>query len=569
MFAKLFKAAPGAGVFLSATIFALGLFPACAQAAQGAAAVSDRQRLSAKGEGELRGIIGAGRLETLRWPQFGDYQGEIGDLYRSEGYALVWVRNYKPTVKARAVIKRLQAADNEGLLAQDYDSPLWAERLAGLEPQGRRASESQLLRFDLALTICAMRYILDLHLGRINPQAFHSTFEFGPDIRKPSEFLLKRVLSADDVAGAFSALEPPFPSYRRLVGAVQLYARLAARDDGGQLPASRSPVRPGDRYAGAARLARLLKLVGDIPRKAVLVPDLYSGALVKGVKRFQRRHGLAPDGILGEATVRQLNTPLAARLRQLRLTLERWRWQPRTFARPPIIVNIPEFRLYAGDAPSQKVVVGMAFEHETPVFSSRLTEIVFRPPWTVPMSIQLAELVPKLEKNAAYLQENDFEVIDAREAVVSSGTVSAALLDQLRAGLLYLRQRPGPNNSLGLVKFQIPNKNSVYIHGTPSRSGFRETARDLSHGCIRVANSEALAVWALREQPEWTPERIRAAMLGAETIEVKLTEPIPVLVQYGTAAVGENGEVRFFDDIYSRDAAEAAAFDQRATLAAR
>ena len=149
------------------------------------------------------------------------------------------------------------------------------------------------------------------------------------------------------------------------------------------LPATVDPVRPGDRYSGVPRLTRLLKLLGDMPPKAASDPKIYKGALVKAVKRFQRRHGLAPDGQLGEQTLSQLNTPLAQRLRQLRLTLERWRWLPHRFARPPILVNIPEFRLYAGDLPPQKVVVGMAFEHQTPVFASRLTEVIFRPPWNV------------------------------------------------------------------------------------------------------------------------------------------------------------------------------------------
>ncbi|MCX5793708.1 MAG: L,D-transpeptidase family protein [Elusimicrobia bacterium] len=541
-----------------------------ASPAEGSAAgAAQPQRLSSKGESELRGIVAAGRLKTLQQPQFGEYQAELGEFYKAEDYTLVWVRQSRPTAKARVVIKRLQAADNDGLLAQDYDSPLWAARLAGLERPGRRASESQLLRFDLALTVCAMRYILDLHLGRINPQAFHATFDFEPDIRGPADYLRKRVMSAEDVAAAFSALEPPFPAYRRLVKAVQRYRQLARKDDGERLPLAGYPIKAGAYYPGVPRLTRLLGLLGDLPARAVPSSNVYGAALVKGVKHFQRRHGLAPDGILGEQTLRQLNTPLAVRLSQLRLTLERWRWLPRRFSRPPIIVNIPEFRLYAGDEPSQKVVVGMAFEHQTPVFASQLTEVVFRPPWTVPMSIQLAEMVPKIEKNPAYLMKNDFEVIDGKEDMVSSGAVSAQVLDQLRKSQLYLRQRPGPNNSLGLVKFLMPNNHSVYIHGTPSRGGFREAQRDLSHGCIRVADPGALAVWALRGQPEWPPERILAAMNGGETVTVKLSEPIPVLIQYGTAVVEEDGEVRFFDDIYNHDAAEAAVFEKRALTAAR
>lgn len=506
-----------------------------------------------------------GRLDHL---QFGEYQDEIGEFYRSEGYTLAWVRGSRPTAKARAVIKLLRAADKQGLLPNEYDGPLWKKRLASLKRPHRRASEHELLRFDMTLTVCAMRYILDLHLGRINPQRRHSAFDVHPHIRSASDFIRKRIVPATDAAAALSALEPPFPAYRRLVQAVQRYKELARQDDGMPLPASTIPTKPGDRYSGVPRLTRLLSLLGDFPSGAASDPEVYTEPLVKAVKRFQRRHGLAPDGLLSEQTLRQLNMPLDLRLRQLRLSLERWRWLPHKFSRPPIIVNIPEFRLYAGDEPPQKVVVGMAFEHQTPVFASLLTEVVFRPSWNVPISIQREELVPKIKKNpASYLKKHGFDVIDAEESIVTSGAVSPAVLKRLGEGRLYLRQRPGPDNSLGLVKFMMPNAQSVYLHGTPSKRGFRQSRRDLSHSCIRVEDPEALAAWVLRDRPEWTPERIRAAMEAEETVTVKLTEPIPVFLQYGTAAVREDGEVRFFEDIYDQDAAEGAAFEHRTPFA--
>jgi murein L,D-transpeptidase YcbB/YkuD len=182
------------------------------------------------------------------------------------------------------------------------------------------------------------------------------------------------------------------------------------------------------------------------------------------------------------------------------------------------------------------------------------------------MSIQLEELVPKIEANPAYLAEEDIEVTDHKGRIVSTGTVSAAILSRLQAGRLFLRQRPGPRNSLGLVKFLMPNAQSVYLHGTPSKWGFYKSRRDLSHACIRVEDPGTLAAWVLRDQPEWTAERIRMAMEGEETVSVKLAEPVPVLIQYGTAAVEINDEVRFFDDIYNHDAAEESAFERRARL---
>jgi len=547
----------------NAILCALLLLPASAVREANAAPAAEPQRLSARGKSELLGIIAAGRLETLQWPEFGDYQAELGEFYRAGDYALAWVRGSRPTVKARAIIKLLRTADEKGLLPQDYDGSRWKARLIQLDQPFRRANESRLVRFDAALTICAMRYILDLHLGRINPRPFRAAIDGEPDIRGPSDFLLKRVVPAQDVPAAFSAVEPPFPPYRRLIGALQRYKELSGLDDGGRLPASKRPIRPGANYPGVPRLARLLRLLGDLPGPAGPAPGLYTGELVGAVKRFQRRHGLAPDGIIGAQTLNQLNTPLSRRLDQLRLNLERWRWLPRNFSRPPIIVNIPEFRLYAGDGKPQKVMVGMAFEHQTPVFASLLTAVTFRPPWNIPLSIQQKEMVKEIEKDASYLEKHDMEAVDGADTVVSSGPVTTEVLGRLREGLLSLRQRPGPGNSLGLVKFVMPNAYDVYLHGTPAKQGFWEPRRDLSHGCIRIEDPARLAAWLLRGQAGWTPKRILATMAGKETVTVKIAEPVPVLIQYGTAVADEDGEVRFFDDIYGRDAAEEAAFEKR------
>ena len=562
------EAGPRTRALFSALLAAFIFLPAFAGFPENSAAAEEEpQLLSARGEDELRGVLSAGRLDNLQWPQFGDCQAELQNFYKSVNYSLAWINNSRPTAKARAVIKLLETADNEGLPAEDYDGPLWKDRLTSLERHSRHASEPELMRFDLALTICAMRYLLDLHLGRLNPKPARFAFKGEPDIRGPSDFLLKRVLPAPDAEAAFSEAEPPFPAYRRLTKAVQLYRGLALRDDGEKLPVPGHSVRPGKSYSGIPRLTRLLSLLGDLPPQPVPAPDLYTGELVEAVKRFQGRHGLPPDGVLGRQTLRQLNIPLDQRLRQLRLALERWRWLPHLVSRPPIIVNIPEFRLYDGDDTSHKVVVGKAFANQTPVFASLLTEVIFRPPWNVPMSIQHKEMIKEIEKNPYFLKGQGFEVINSAENVVSSGEVSAGILAKLRDGRLSLRQRPGPKNSLGLVKFLMPNPYDVYLHGTPAQGAFWELRRDMSHGCIRVEDPETLADWVLRGQPEWTPRRIRAAMNGTRTITVSLTEPVPVFIQYGTAVAGEDGEVRFFEDIYSRDAAEGTAFEQRLRLA--
>jgi murein L,D-transpeptidase YcbB/YkuD len=286
--------------------------------------------------------------------------------------------------------------------------------------------------------------------------------------------------------------------------------------------------------------------------------------VVDGVKHFQRRHGLQPDGVLGKETVAQLNVPLSQRVQQLQYALERYRWIPSSFPQPPIIVNLPEFRLRTmrrQPAPflTMRVVVGKAFGHQTPVFADYMRYVVFRPYWEVPMSIQFAELVPKVRRDRGYLADHGFEVTTSDGTVVTDGTVSDDVLSELRSGSLSIRQKPGPKNALGLVKFIFPNRYNVYLHSTPAPELFLKARRDFSHGCIRVQNPAALAAWVLRDKPEWTLDKINAAMNGDQTIQVDLDKPIPVLILYTTAVVEPDGEVRFFKDIYNYDSVMAQA----------
>jgi murein L,D-transpeptidase YcbB/YkuD len=243
----------------------------------------------------------------------------------------------------------------------------------------------------------------------------------------------------------------------------------------------------------------------------------------------------------------------------MQLTLERWRWLPSSYQKAPIVANIPEFRLRAYDKDFKigvmmNVVVGKAYGHNTPVFSETMRYVVFRPYWEVPYSITRAEMIPHILRDPDYLVKKGFEVVDSNQNVVSAGTVTPEVLSQLRAGKLSLRQKPGPKNALGLVKFLFPNRYNVYMHDTPSTEFFSKSRRDFSHGCIRLERPADLAAWVLRDNPGWTPERIRAAMNGTTTQQVNLAHPIPVLIVYATVIVLEDRVVHFYDDIYGHDA---------------
>ena len=517
-------------------------------------------QLSANGEATLRQLVASGGLSDLRWPDFSDRRAEVAAFYESAGYTLAWVGEGAATRQALALIEILRNAETNGLDSEDYDAPLWAARLERLCSGKSHPSDAELARFDLALTVSAIRYVSDLGTGRANPKPLRSGLDAGNKRYNLSDFLREQVAGAADVGAALAQVEPPFDGYRRTKEALHTYQVLAREDDGEVLPGTAKPLEPGQSYSGVNRLARLLRRLGDFRNDAVLPGDsqAYEGVLVTAVKHFQIRHGLDPDGRIGKSTLQQLNTPLDRRVRQLELVLERWRWVPHEFPRPPIVVNIPEFRLRAYNDSyrpelEMKVVVGRAYRNQTPVFAEDMKYVIFRPYWDVPPGIQRAELVPKLKRDRSYLAENDYEVVDSRRKVVARETITDDTLAQLRSGKLAIRQVPGPKNALGLVKFMFPNQHNVYMHGTPFPSLFARSRRDFSHGCIRVEKPVELAAWVLKDKPEWTPDRIRAAMNGPAPLRVDLERPVPVLIVYGTAVVQQDGEVCFFDDIYGQD----------------
>jgi len=521
--------------------------------------------LSAEGQSLLRAAIISDRSD-LRWPDFSDYSKHVQKFYSFNGGSLWWVKAGEPTPQARQVIALLLKAGQKGLSADDYDGSRWSDRLAKLKPVTTRPAEADAVKFDLALTVCLMRYISDLHLGKVNPRDF--AFALDEESRKYdlAEFLKDHVAAASDVAGVLAQVEPPYPGYRRTIQALQTYMQLAGKDDGERLPLPSQPgkksIGPGDTYTGVPRLARLLRLVGDLPADAKVSTDrlTYEGALVDGVRNFQRRHGRDPSGRIDAETLADLNVPLSRRVQQMQLTLERWRWLPDAYRTGAIVANIPEFRLRAYDKDfntgvTMKVVVGRSYGHHTPVFSDSMKYVVFRPYWEVTPSIIRGEMIPHILKETGYLAAKELEIVDARQKVVSTGAVTDEELAQLRAGKLFIRQRPGPENSLGLVKFVFPNNYNVYMHDTPATELFSQSRRDFSHGCIRLEKPAELAAWVLRDNPGWNPERIRAAMNASAPQQVNLARPIPLFIVYATVIVLEDGLVHFFGDIYGHDTA--------------
>ena len=290
---------------------------------------------------------------------------------------------------------------------------------------------------------------------------------------------------------------------------------------------------------------------------------VYSADLAGGVKHYQERHGITADGKLTAQTISSLNVPMADRVRQIDDSLERWRWLPNKYVNAPLVVNLPEFVLRgysSGDATdhtldfTMKVVVGKVVgEHQTPVFAHEMKYLIFRPFWNVPVSIIKKELAAHIEKSGVgYLASKNFETVD------NKGNQVNASAEQVLRGGVNVREKPGPKNSLGLIKFMFPNEYDIYLHSTPQPELFSRTRRDFSHGCVRVQKPDELAVWVLEHGQaapgDWDLEKVQDAMNnGEDNKTVSLKKPLPIVIFYLTANVEEDGDTHFFDDIYGYD----------------
>lgn len=508
---------------------------------------------------EIQALIGRGTLPQLRRPDFTRVRPALEDVYSETSYAPRWSA---PGAAAHAMVAELAKAPGHGLDAADYDVDWLGGELAAIEAGDR--SPQRVARADVALTVSFFRFVSDLHRGRITPERAGFKFSAG---EKPLDLpaLLRTGMGTGRWSEVIASAEPSLPLYGRLKEALARYRTFssASLPPVPALPAGKRKIAPGESYVGVGAIVERLRLVGDLPANvSTPADDSYQGPVVEAVRAYQDRHGLEADGVLGVDTLAQLATPFAVRVRQIELSLERLRWLPELPGGPVIAVNIPSFRLWAfggRDDPAAQltmpVIVGRAVNaRETPVFIGEMRYIEFSPYWNVPPAIQRAEILPQLARDPSYWEREDFEAVslDGRGAPIT--VLDASTLEGLKSGALRVRQRPGPKNALGAVKFVLPNTMDIYLHSTPAQQLFSQTRRDFSHGCIRLEDPPALAAFVLRDQPAWTAERIRDAMAAGKQSTAMLTHPIPVVLFYTTAIVDHFGKVRFSSDVYGLDA---------------
>ena len=516
----------------------------------------------AVGAAEMIGsILATGRHRNQHWPLLSDVMPVLRALYAGSGGAPLWSRDGVPTPSSALVVQQLVRLESRGLAPSDYDAP----RLQVLV-DSTRLSATAIAEFDISLTVNAIRALRALQFGRVSASAAHAELRF---IHEPYDVTsaIREMTTATNSARLFDDAEPPFLHYRLLKAAMARY-RALANDSALSRIVVRGTLRPGGRDAGVPQIRRMLLAVGDLPAAvaagAITDSLAYDSTLVSGVRRFQRRHGFASDGVVGGGTLARLRQPFPARIAQMELTLERWRWLPHTLSDPaPIVVNIPAFRLHAftknddreADLMNMDVVVGRAYRHRTPVFSSTMRYLIFSPYWDVPPGITRKEILPKAHRDPGFLAREHYEIVSSAGALLGTSAAAVAAVD---AGRARIRQKPGAKNSLGGVKFIFPNEHDVYLHDTPAQSLFSRARRDFSHGCIRISQPARLAEFLLRDQAGWDSTTIVAAMRLPMPRNVTLTRPVPVHVVYATAGAREDGVVLFFDDIYGYDRSLAA-----------
>jgi murein L,D-transpeptidase YcbB/YkuD len=476
--------------------------------------------------------------------------------YSAESF--LWVRNGVPTPQAVQMSKALSDPLRYGFPAGAYQSSLSDAQLQSLARGD--ADANLLLQYDQDLSQRAARFARHLRYGRIDPR--QAGFELPVRSVTIPEDIVATLAHSNDIEAALSALEPTPPPYRMLKEALAHYRKLSREPSPPLPPLATRAVRPGESYPDAALLRQRLAMLGDLPADAAPgKADVLDEPLVQALQNFQTRHGLRADGILGKQTHAALNVPLAERVRQIELSMERWRWLS-GLPRPDVVINIPHYMLYALPRPNRSgesllempVIVGRTRDR-TPIFSSQIDEVVFNPYWDVPRSITRNELLPRIRKDPGYLQRNHFEIVNGASDNSPVLEPTPEAIEGLAAGRFRLRQRPGPDNALGPVKFIMPNPYSIRLHGTSEPRLFQLAERALSHGCIRVSDPAALAEYVLANaRGNWNSETVAEALCGTKPRRVVLDAPVRVLVFYATAAATTSRGMLFSTDIYGLDA---------------
>jgi murein L,D-transpeptidase YcbB/YkuD len=468
-------------------------------------------------------------------------------FYNTRNYQFAWFTSDGLTEQARGFWNL-----HDYITTYDKDSTLkdkaLQKRMDALtteESLSVSASDKSYINTELTLTQHFIQYMLN-------------NFEKGYVKRKEMERFVPR--KKEDVMFQADSLltkkhkdnkyfEDVHEPYKKLKDELARYYNIAKQGGWRPVTISGKSLKKGTSSPAVAEIKRILRMMGDMPGSDT--SQVFNDTLELAVRRFQVRHGYKPDGVIGANLIKEINVPVEKRLQQILMNMNRMRWMPAEMSGNLIMVNIPEFMLhvYEGNKRVFDMVVVVGKDgHNTMMFNGDLNQIVFSPYWNVPPSIVKNEIMPAMNRNPGYLASQNMEVVS------NSG------------GLPTIRQKPGAGNALGKVKFLVPNNFNIYFHDTPSKSLFERDKRAFSHGCIRLSDPYKMAQYLLRNNPEWTPERITAAMNAGDEKYVKLDKAVPVVITYYTAWVDEQGLLNFREDIYKHDQKLAAKMFTGATM---
>jgi len=480
-------------------------------------------------------------------------------FYERRGYHLAWSGEQGPLPRADTLMATIKQADMEGLRPHDYHLAKIQGMIEKTRPSedGKRPGDlNQLVDLDLLLTDAFLIYGSHLLIGRINPESIDPEWVANRRQADMAE-ILQRAVETGQIAESLRNLLPPQPGYGRLKQALANYRTIDGQGGWPEVPDG-PKMQKGDRGQRVAALRDRLSASGDIVPEPGDTAELFNDGLEEAVRRFQRRHGLQDDGVVGPASLAALNVTAEERARQIEINLERWRWLPQDLGDTYLLLNIANFELdvvnQTRPVMSMRAIVGKHYRR-TPVFSDKITYLVLNPYWHVPPKLAVQDILPQARKDANYLVDQKIRVyqgwggdskeIDPKDIDWSKVTA--------RNFPYRFRQDPGPKNALGRVKFMFPNKFDVYLHDTPSPELFGKTERTFSSGCIRIEKPIDLAEYLLRDDPKWGREEILAAIARGVEQTVQLPHPVPIHLLYWTAWADEDGSVYSRNDIYGRD----------------
>jgi L,D-transpeptidase YcbB len=500
------------------------------------------------------------RLVPLPPSRRGEVDEVAARVYEQAGWRPLWLDGRGLSSEAEHLLEALRRSGEEGLDPADYDLET-LERAAEDTFGGllSRPGRDESWALDRALTRAYLAYAHDLALGRVKPEDLDAEWHMEAREIDPAA-RLARALEAGNLEEALASLPPPHRGYQALREELARYRGLAEQGGWPRVPEGPAlSLSELDRQPTPEETRRLRALEARLAAEGYL-PEPGEGGeldlerLVGALDRFQVRHGIAVDHILGPETVEELNVPAERRARQIVLNMERWRWLPAELGERRVEVNVPEFMLrsFEGDRPAQtmRVVVGKE-GWGTAMFTDEMDHVVVNPEWNVPESIAREEVLPAVRQDPGYLQRNDFEVLsgwDADAEPVNPRSLDWSSVDEKQ---VRFRQRPGPDNPLGRIKFMFPNQFNIYLHDTSATHLFEEYDRAFSHGCIRVQKPAELASWVFQGDDG----EVRQALATSEQQSLPLPEPIPVWIVYWTAYVPPEGGIGFYQDIYGIDAA--------------